>query len=99
MIGYSRPSRLCADLPLVADRFPEMLEAVTTDLVSPSAPGAAAKFLSYPRAGPADYPNPGSKQTQSRECSTSALPSLADIIRRRINVHCGQAATANQEAT
>jgi hypothetical protein len=33
-----------------------MLEAVTTDLVSPSACSAAPKIFSYPQAGPADYP-------------------------------------------
>jgi len=33
-----------------------MLEAVTTDLVSPSAWSAAPKIFSYPQAGPADYP-------------------------------------------
>src|SRR5271169_3896374 len=33
-----------------------MLEAVTTDLVSPSASSAAPKIFSYPQAGPADYP-------------------------------------------
>src|SRR5271154_3134001 len=33
-----------------------MLEAVTTDLVSPSASSAAPKIFSYPQARPADYP-------------------------------------------
>src|SRR5271170_3339379 len=33
-----------------------MLEAVTTDLVSPSARSAAPKIFSYPQAGSADYP-------------------------------------------
>src|ERR1019366_1886841 len=33
-----------------------MFEAVTTDLVSPSASSAAPKIFSYPQAGPADYP-------------------------------------------
>jgi len=34
-----------------------MLEAVTTDLVSPSAWSAAPKIFSYPQAGPGRLPH------------------------------------------
>src|SRR5262249_54394398 len=47
-----------------------MLEAVITALVSPSACSAAPKTLSYPQAGPADYPIFRDRAAQRCACST-----------------------------